>query len=75
MSSDGDSQPVVEKTEVIGADVVKTDHVDHYDGTHRIATKEQIPGHVNYYERDGLRTYGDGLDHDHEPPVCSIQAL
>jgi hypothetical protein len=63
MSSDASSgsEPQVEKTEV-----VKTDH---YDGAHRIATKEQVEGHDNYYERDGLRTYGDGEDHDHEPPV------
>jgi hypothetical protein len=39
-------------------------------------TKEQIvregstdPGNPNYYEKDGLRTYGDGQDHDHTPPV------
>ena len=23
----------------------------------------------DYYEKDGLRTYGDDADHDHEPPV------
>lgn len=26
----------------------------------RIATHDQVPGHTNYYEKDGLRTYGDG---------------
>lgn len=36
----------------------------------RIATHDRVPGHENYYEKDGLRTYGDGEDHDHEPPVC-----
>ena len=36
---------------------------------HRINTVERVPGHENYYEKDGLRTYGDGEDHDHEPPV------
>jgi hypothetical protein len=30
---------------------------------------ERGPGHPTYYEKDGLRTYGDGEDHDHEPPV------
>ena len=34
-----------------------------------VRTKERVPGHINYYERDGLRTYGDDEDHDHEPPV------
>jgi hypothetical protein len=37
----------------------------------RIATHDRVPGHENYYEKDGLRTYGDGEDHDHEPPVRS----
>jgi hypothetical protein len=34
-----------------------------------IKTRERVPGHDNYYEKDGLRTYGDDEDHDHEPPV------
>ena len=37
--------------------------------TERIKTHDRVPGHENYYEKDGLRTYGDGEDHDHEPPV------
>ncbi len=36
---------------------------------HRISTAERVPGHDGYYEKDGLRTYGDDEDHDHEPPV------
>ena len=34
-----------------------------------IHTNERIPGHPAYYEKNGLRTYGDDEDHDHEPPV------
>ena len=34
-----------------------------------VHTNERVPGHSAYYEKDGLRTYGDGEDHDHEPPV------
>ncbi|KAF2422081.1 MFS multidrug transporter-like protein [Tothia fuscella] len=34
-----------------------------------IKTKERVPGHTDYYEKDGLRTYGDDEDHDHEPPM------
>ncbi|KAK5149116.1 hypothetical protein LTR04_000060, partial [Oleoguttula sp. CCFEE 6159] len=34
-----------------------------------IKTNERVPGHANYYEKDGLRTYGDDEDHDHEPPA------
>ena len=35
----------------------------------QIQTNERVPGHNNYYEKNGLRTYGDGEDHDHEPPM------
>ncbi|KAK5115393.1 hypothetical protein LTR85_009853 [Meristemomyces frigidus] len=35
----------------------------------QIHTNERVPGHTNYYEKDGLRTYGDDEDHDHEPPM------
>lgn len=34
-----------------------------------IRTISRVPGNPNYYEKNGLRTYGDGMDHDHEPPV------
>ena len=36
----------------------------------QVKTNEQVPGHINYYEAGGLRTYGDGMDHEHEPRVC-----
>ncbi|KAF4549968.1 Fungal trichothecene efflux pump (TRI12)-like protein [Elsinoe fawcettii] len=35
----------------------------------QIHTNERVPGHSNYYEKDGLRTYGDGEDHDAEPKM------
>lgn len=36
-----------------------------------VHTNERVPGHPNYYEKDGLRTYeaNEALDHDHEPPM------
>jgi hypothetical protein len=34
-----------------------------------IRTVSRVPGNPSYYERDGLRTYGDNEDHDHEPTV------
>jgi hypothetical protein len=37
-----------------------------------IRTVSRVPGNPNYYEKDGLRTYGDDEDHDHEPPVGCI---
>jgi hypothetical protein len=27
-------------------------------GAHHVTTNERVPGHANYYEKDGLRTYG-----------------
>ena len=36
-----------------------------------IVTRDRVPGHENYYEKNGLRTYGDGEDHDHEPTVST----
>ena len=35
-----------------------------------VHTNERVPGHPSYYEKGGLRTYGDDADHDHEPTVC-----
>ena len=40
-----------------------------------VHTNERVPGHADYYEKDGLRTYGDDGDHDHEPPVRSTSEL
>lgn len=37
-----------------------------------VHTNERVPGHPGYYEKGGLRTYGDDLDHDHEPPVSDL---
>ncbi|KAL2042739.1 hypothetical protein N7G274_004498 [Stereocaulon virgatum] len=34
-----------------------------------VKTIERVPGHPGYYEKGGLRTYGDDEDHDHEPPM------
>jgi hypothetical protein len=34
-----------------------------------IRTVSRVPGNDDYYEKDGLRTYGDGEDHEHEPAV------
>ena len=47
-------------------DPEKAEHTNHLES---IKTNEKVPGHTNYYEKDGLRTYGDHEDHDHEPPV------
>jgi hypothetical protein len=35
----------------------------------QIHTNERVPGHTDYYEKDGVRTYGDGIDHDAEPKM------
>ncbi|KAI9701139.1 MAG: hypothetical protein M1836_001808 [Candelina mexicana] len=36
-----------------------------------VHTNGRVPGHANYYEKEGLRTYGDHEDHEHEPPVLA----
>ncbi|KAJ9638267.1 hypothetical protein H2201_008867 [Coniosporium apollinis] len=36
---------------------------------------EQIEGHPGLYEKDGLRIYGDGEDHDHEPPMTKRRIM
>ncbi|KAJ4504128.1 hypothetical protein HRR83_008631 [Exophiala dermatitidis] len=41
----------------------------------QVHTNERVPGHPGYYEKDGLRTYGDDEDHDHEPPMTAGRAL
>ena len=35
----------------------------------QIHTNERVPGHENYYEKNGLRTYGDDGDHDSAPKM------
>lgn len=46
----------------------ETQQVDHVE---RVETHDSIPGNEKYNEKTGFRTYGDGEDHDHEPPVSS----
>jgi hypothetical protein len=49
------------------ADVEKQPQTQHVEA---VRTISRVPN-PNYYEKDGLRTYGDDEDHEHEPPVCS----
>jgi hypothetical protein len=53
----------------------KAPHTDIAEHVEQIKTHDRVPGHSNYYEKDGLRTYGDGEDHDHEPPVSVANQL
>ncbi|KAL1620662.1 hypothetical protein SLS54_006018 [Diplodia seriata] len=39
------------------------------DAIELVHTISNVPGNPSYYEKGGLRTYGDGMDHDHEPPM------
>ena len=43
--------------------------VDTNDSLATVRTISRVPGNNNYYEKGGLRTYGDGQDHVHEEPV------
>lgn len=57
------------------ADVEEKAGEAHVENLETIHTNELVPGHDNYYEKDGLRTYGDGQDHDHEPPVRTARYI
>ncbi len=41
----------------------------------QVHTNERVPGHDNYYEKDGLRTYGDDMDHEHEPKMSFARMM
>ncbi len=56
-------EPVNEKEGPLGA---------HIEAIH---TNEKVPGNPGYYEKDGLRTYGDDEDHDHEPKVSDSSLI
>ena len=60
-SPDSPTTPVMAEKDGLGS------HVE------TVHTNEKVPGHPGYYEKDGLRTYGDDEDHDHEPPVTSLR--
>jgi hypothetical protein len=46
--------------------------MDHVEQVH---TNERVPGHTNYYEKDGLRTQGDGIDHEMEPKMTFARMM
>ena len=48
-------------------------HQSHH--VEQIHTNERIPGHPAYYEKNGLRTYGDDADHDHEPKMSFARIM
>lgn len=52
-----------EEREGSSSSVGSSHGVDHEkmatDRIEQIHTNERVPGHTNYYEKDGLRTYGD----------------
>jgi len=37
-----------------------------------IRTISRVPGNTNYYQKGGLRTEGDGVDHSHYNPVSTF---
>jgi hypothetical protein len=46
--------------------------MEHVEQVH---TNERVPGHPNYYEKDGLRTQGDGIDHEAEPKMTFARMM
>jgi hypothetical protein len=59
-ASENSSTPPNEKVHKTG-----DGEAEHLEAT---KTVSRVPN-PHYYEKDGLRTYGDDEDHDHEPPV------
>ncbi|KAL9092008.1 MAG: hypothetical protein Q9159_001153 [Coniocarpon cinnabarinum] len=43
--------------------------IDTDDSLATVRTVSKVPGNNTYYEKGGLRTYGDGQDHTHEEPM------
>jgi hypothetical protein len=52
-----------------GSPSEKADETARNEHLEVIRSVSKVPGNAHYYEKDGLRTYGDDEDHDHEPPV------
>jgi hypothetical protein len=50
----------------------KVGAMEHVEQVH---TNERVPGHPNYYEKDGLRTQGDGIDHEAEPKMTFARMM
>ncbi|EXJ79815.1 hypothetical protein A1O3_08100 [Capronia epimyces CBS 606.96] len=67
MATQADSSSDTQASPVVNKEI--TAHIEH------VHTNEKVPGHPGYYEKDGLRTYGDDEDHDHEPPMTVTRAL
>lgn len=62
MEHPSDSSRASGGTPPAGKNVNESEHLEN------IRTISRVPN-SHYYEKDGLRTYGDGEDHDHEPKV------
>lgn len=50
---------------------VETEHLEATEHLGAIHTISRVPGNPNYYEKEGLRTAGDGVDHNRYNPVRS----
>ena len=46
--------------------------MEHVEQVH---TNELVPGHPNYYEKNGVRTEGDGVNHEVEPKMSFARMM
>jgi hypothetical protein len=46
--------------------------MEHVEQVH---TNELVPANPNYYEKNGVRTEGDGLDHEAEPKMSFARMM
>jgi len=53
-------------------DETKNIGMEHVEQVH---TNELVPGHPNYYEKNGVRTEGDGVNHEVEPKMSFARMM
>lgn len=58
-------------TPVVTEHLETTEHLEATEHLGAIRTISRVPGNPNYYEKGGLRTEGDGVDHSHYNAVSS----
>ena len=66
-------------TDCANLDSAESSHVEDknvgMEHVEQVHTNELVPGHPNYYEKNGLRTEGDGLDHEKEPKMSFARMM
>ncbi len=72
MSTDGEEQRASSAEHVPSGAASTMQHEEKVDEERAVVVRQisKVPGGANYFEKDGLPSYGDDQDHEHEPSVC-----